>query len=365
MDEAIYERLARRLADGQPSALATVVRTRGSTPQQAGAKAIFTPEGGVVGTIGGGCLENEARLRALEALRDGRPVLLDIDLTHDYDQQTGLICGGRADVFIEVPAPAQAEWFAHLSAWRASRLACAVATVVAPAEATPGRRALVCESGERLGDAALEPAAREGLRLRESGLRESEAGQVYVDLLLPPERLWIAGAGHVGRALAHHAAAVGFDVRVVDDRPDLNCPANIPEAGEHLVGSIEPLLAGRRYGPEDYVVVVTRGHQHDGEALRAVIGSEARYLGLIGSRRKIKLLTEGLIDEGVAAREDFARLFAPIGLDIGARTVDEIAIAIVAELIAVRHGRLDRPDQRPPFGDRAKAHGPCAGAADG
>ncbi len=344
MDEAIYDALAERLAAGETCALATIIATRGSTPQRAGAKALFTAAGAIVGTIGGGCLENEARLRALDVLRDGRPVLIEVDLTHDYDQDTGLICGGKAEILIERPALEQAAFYAF-----ARELHHAATPAVCAARVDGdglAQRAIVAEDGAGQGDDSLVTIARSALAARRHGVVEAAGRRVFNDLLLPRPRLWIAGAGHVGRAVARHAAACEFEVKVVDDRPDLCSAEQIPWATDHLVGDIEATLSARTYGPDDYVVIVTRGHHHDADALRAVIGSSARYLGLIGSRRKIKLLTAGLLDEGTATPEQFARLFAPIGLDIGAQTVDEIAICIVAELIAVRRGKLTLPAER-------------------
>ncbi|MBI2298278.1 MAG: XdhC family protein, partial [Armatimonadetes bacterium] len=181
----------------------------------------------------------------------------------------------------------------------------------------------------------------------------------YVDLLLPRQRLWIAGAGHVGRALARHASEVEFEVHMVDDRPDLNSAENIPHAAEHVVGDIETELGRLELGTEDYVVVVTRGHRHDLDALRAVVRSGARYVGLIGSRRKIKLLNEALVEAGEASEEDLERVYAPIGLDIGAVTVDEIAVCITAELIAIRRGVLGSPAER--WRAPKRRRGACAG----
>jgi len=344
MDEAIYDALADRLAAGESLALATVVATKGSTPQRAGAKALFTAAGEIVGTIGGGCLENEARLRALDVLRDGQPALLEVDLTHDYDQDTGLICGGKAEILIDRPGPDQAAFYAFARSLRQAATPSACAAWL-DGDA-PAARAIVGEDGSGQGDPVLIEVAREALAARRHGVVAVAGGRVFVDLVLPRPRLWIAGAGHVGRAVAKHAAACEFEVYIVDDRPDLCCHDNIPWASRHLVGDIEGELASRTYGPDDFVVIVTRGHHHDADALRAVIGSSARYLGLIGSRRKIKLLTAGLIDEGTATVEQFERLFAPIGLDIGAQTVDEIAICIVAELIAVRRGKIALPSDR-------------------
>ncbi|MCC7493280.1 MAG: XdhC family protein [Fimbriimonadaceae bacterium] len=355
MDDGIYDQLATRLAAGQRGALALVIATKGSTPQRAGAKAVFTPAGEILGTIGGGCLEHEARLRALDCLRDGQPARITVDLTHDWDQDTGLICGGLADILILVPAPGEAPLYAAVAAAREAGQTLVVTHGVAGEQL--GQVALAVADGERRGDAALLEAAAAALTARQGGL----LGEHYHDLLVPRPRLWIAGAGHVGQALARCAAAVGFAVTVIDDRADLCTAAQIPAAAEHWVGDIERLLGQPVFGPDDFVVVVTRGHRHDAAALRAVIRSAAGYVGLIGSRRKIKLIAEGLLDEGAADAAELAGVYAPIGLDIGAVTVDEIAVSIVAELIAVRRGRLRHPSQRDWRAKGQRPAGSCQG----
>lgn len=354
MEATVLTLLRERLAAGRRAALATLVRTWGSTPQRVGAQALFTPEGAVLGTIGGGCLEHEARGHGLDALRDGRARLLDVALDSE-DGEQGAVCGGRALVFIEVPGPELSPLLELVAEALSARRAAAFATVISGSPERLGIHAVAVEEGEIAGDTALGRVAAEALRQREGGLVEVEEGRVFVDLLLPPQRLWIAGAGHVGRALARHAAAAGFEVRVIDDRPDLNNPERLPEAVAHLVGEIDTELAARSYGPEDYIVVVTRGHSHDLEALRAVVRSGAGYVGMIGSRRKIKLTYETLLAEGSAGAADLARVYAPIGYDIGAVTVDEIAIAITAELIAVRRGVLTSPGDRLERPKRRKA----------
>ncbi len=342
MDEAIYRLLADRLEAGLPGVLATVVHTRGSTPQRAGAKAIFTPEGGVIGTIGGGCLEADAQRRALEVLAGGGAELLTIQLNHEYDQDSGLICGGTARIWVEPTAPELRPLLDALATARAAGVAAAFATVV---EGGAGHL-VVREDGPVAGDESLAAPVREALRQRSGGLLEAGDQTLYVDLVVPRPRLWIAGAGHVGRAVARFARDCDFEVTVIDERPDLCSPANIPWAEHHHATEIATDLSARDYGPEDYVVIVTRGHRHDADALRAVIGSDAKYLGLIGSRRKIKLISDGLLEDGAATPEQLARVYAPIGLDIGAVSVDEIALCIVAELVAVRRGRLTSPGDR-------------------
>jgi xanthine dehydrogenase accessory factor len=244
------------LARGETVALVTVVRAQGSTPQRTGAKMLVWADGRTVGTIGGGCYENDAFWKAREAIASGKPSLLHYELNDDFAQENGLICGGRMDV--------------------------------------------------------------------------------HIDPLAPSPRLFIIGAGHVGFHLARVAADLGFRIHVVDDREKFASAERFPGA-QIVVEPIPEWLHGAELPASAYVVVVTRGHQHDLEAMRALAARDLKYLGLIGSRAKVARIYDALLAEGMPP-ECLQRVHAPIGLDIGAVTPAEIAISILAELIAVTRG---------------------------
>ena len=159
---------------------------------------------------------------------------------------------------------------------------------------------------------------------------------VFVEAMLPQVRLIVCGAGHVGKALTQFAAACDFHVTVIDDRPEFANARNLPEAHEIIVDDLPTATAGQEFGPLTYVVIVTRGHNHDESCLRAVIESDAGYVGMIGSRRKIKLIYDDLKELGIPESR-FDRVHAPIGLDIASNTVPEIAVSIVAQLIHHRN----------------------------
>ena len=215
-------------------------------------------DGRIVGTIGGGCYENDAFGKARDAIASRAPQLVHYELDDDFAQETGLICGGQMDVYIE------------------------------PIEPSP--------------------------------------------------ELYIVGAGHVGFHLGRVAQEVGFRVHVVDDREKFANEERFPSAVEIIVEDI-PAWIGRTSLPAHaYVVIVTRGHNNDLDAVRALAPSELRYLGLIGSRAKVARIYEALTEERMPA-EMLMRVHAPIGLDIGAVTPQEIAVSILAELIAVKHGK--------------------------
>ena len=244
------------LARGDSVALVTVVRSQGSTPQRAGAKMLVWADGRTIGTIGGGCYENDAFWKAREAIASGKTSLLHYELNDDFAQENGLICGGRMDV--------------------------------------------------------------------------------HIDPLTPSPRLFIIGAGHVGLHLAKAAADVGFRIHVVDDREKFANAERFPGA-DVVVEPIPEWLHRVELAASSYVVVVTRGHQHDLDAMRALAARDLKYLGLIGSRAKIARIYDALRAEGMPS-ECLERVHSPIGLEIGAVTPAEIAISILAELIAVSRG---------------------------
>jgi xanthine dehydrogenase accessory factor len=236
----------------------TVVRSQGSTPQRAGAKMLVFADGRTVGTIGGGCYENDAFWKAREAIASGRSALLHYELNDDFAQENGLVCGGRMDV--------------------------------------------------------------------------------HIDPLAPSPHLYVIGAGHVGWHLARMAADAGFRLHVVDDREKFANRERFPAADEVVTAPIPEWLHEADLPPSAFAVVVTRGHQYDLEAMRALAARDLRYLGLIGSRAKVARIFEMLLAEGMPA-ECLNRVHAPIGLDIGAVTPVEIAVSILAQLIAIKRGK--------------------------
>lgn len=281
------------LAAGRRAALCMVVSARGSTPQPAGAAMVVAESGATAGTIGGGCVEAEVRRAALLSIHEGRGRALTLRLDHDYGWDDGLICGGTMHIAVGllVDAGAIDRARADLAAGRPARL-----------------------------DFHADDAAR------------------ALSLHLPaPQRLLIAGAGHIGLALARLAIPLDFDATVFDDRTDMLAHASALGARTRA-GPIGAALTNAPIDDRTYCVVVTRGHRHDQEALAAVVDRGAAYVGMIGSRRKIVVIRRELGARGVPSAALDA-VHAPIGLDIGARTVDEIALAIAAQLVHVRATR--------------------------
>ncbi len=262
MSQEVFQALNEALDRGEEAALVTIVSATGSTPKRVGAKMLVFPDGRTVGTIGGGCYENDAFWKARDAIQKRKPQLVKYDLNDDFAQENGLVCGGQMQVYIE------------------------------PLESTP--------------------------------------------------RLYVIGAGHVGHQLARLAHTVGFKTHVLDDRQKFANRERFPEADEVIVDTIPEWLHRADLPASAYVVIVTRGHTHDLDALRALAARDLRYLGLIGSKAKVKRIYDVLLAEGMPL-ECLQRVNAPVGLDIGAVSPEEIAVSILAELIAVRRGKIQDP----------------------
>jgi xanthine dehydrogenase accessory factor len=249
----VVQALLELLTSRQRGALATVVRTSGSTPQRPGARLLLREDGSTLGTVGGGAIEHAVLGSLQRALGSREPELLIRDLAHDL----GMCCGGRMEIFVEP--------------------------------------------------------------------------------ILPTPRLWLLGAGHVAKPTGTLARSVGFEVHVIDEREELNTAERFPEC-RLVLGDPGDELRKAALGDADWVLIMTHDHQLDEAALAATAGQNAQYVGLVGSKRKVFRLVER-----VRAKKggDFPleRVFAPVGLDIGAVSPEEIAVSIVAELLALRHGR--------------------------
>ncbi|MGD1010425.1 MAG: XdhC family protein [Candidatus Aminicenantales bacterium] len=325
--------------------LATIVEASGSTPQVPGAMAIFAAHGLVAGTVGGGLVEGRAQETALEALKDKRARLVEFRLDADPDDQEGAICGGTVSVLVDpLVMDARPVFERALQGFRKRRPG-VLLTMIRPLEGgfVHAARDWLAESdfpepSQSPGRLVQEPELADVLASGKPRLFKREDFSVFAEPVCPLPRLIIAGAGHVGKAVAHLGGLLDFEVTVIDDRAEFANKDNIPDADTVIVGDIAAAVRGIPDSPENYFVIVTRGHRHDAEALRASIGRAAAYLGLIGSRTKIALVRREFLEKGWATEEEWERVRAPIGLEIRSKTVEEIAVSIAAELVLVRAG---------------------------
>jgi xanthine dehydrogenase accessory factor len=343
MRELLAELLA-ALDQGRDCVFCSVVETRGSTPQKAGAAMLVLPDGSQRGTLGGGCVEAEVRQRALRAMAAGKPEIHTFCLDDNYGWDDGLICGGRMSI---LSAPLQRRDGQHDYYRRFKELidqgkGCTEAVVMAGPGV--GSRYLFDGDGGLTAQFADGPPPDEVRKhltpVQQRPRPAAHHGIAYLPIL-PRITLFIIGGGHVGEAVAKLAAQVDFDIWVLDDRDRYASRERFPTAGRIIVGDIGATLkelAPRAIGPSTYCIIVTRGHAHDEEALYHLARTDAGYVGMIGSQRKIRLIFEDLIAKGVP-QEVLAKVHAPLGFPIGSQTVPEIAVSIVAELIACRNLR--------------------------
>jgi xanthine dehydrogenase accessory factor len=314
-----FRDVVERIDAGRRFALVTVLRDSGSTPRKAGCRAMVDEAGALHGTIGGGPLEAQAVRMAVEAIASGAAAVFDFKFSGPSAADNLPICGGTMRVLVDATA------------------ADSRAAYAAAAEATRTRRRGVLVT--QVGAGAAPTVA---VQFRGSGdVEESmEAeGDVLVESLAPVPTLIVVGGGHVGQALAQHAALVGFEIVLVEDRPEFADAAALPAGTIVRCGDIAEILSRWPSDSDTYIALVSRGHVTDSKALAAVLHKPAAYLGMMGSRRKISLVRKHFVESGLAGEAELERLRAPIGLEIGAQTVPEIAASIVAELVAVRRGR--------------------------
>lgn len=307
-----YQQLPRILDDGEPFAMGIICGIKGSSPQKQGAKALFFADGRILGTMGGGCLEAEIQDRARRALHSGEPATFDLVLDHDFGWDDGLICGGKVSGVI-LPRAAQAG-----DLWRQL--------------------------------ARREASIRWGVRPDFSVSRREEGDDgvwIYEETVSPPCQLWIAGSGHVAQAVTPIAQQLDFSVTIFDDRPALANHRSFPQATRFRVDYWHKLLEDPMPDRPVFGLIVTRGHQHDALVLKSWVNRPFAFLGMIGSARKKRIIFDRFLEDGFTTRDRLDEVACPVGLDIQAVSVPEIAVSITAQLVEKR-ARLLRSLSRQP-----------------
>jgi xanthine/CO dehydrogenase XdhC/CoxF family maturation factor len=348
-------------ARGEKLAIATIVAVRGSTYRRPGARLLVPEEGELVGNISGGCLENDVADVAKIVMREGMARIVSFDLTADDDAVWGwgLGCNGAFELFVE-PADKAAEVAGALRmALEEEKPICMVTVLDSTTEGVAqGDRVLVRPGGglERsFGDRAVDAAAREAavelLGRERSEIRQlTEDVRAFVEVLEPPLRLLVCGAGHDAAPLVRQAAALGWSPIVVDDRPEFLNRDRFPEAGDFvLVERPDKMAEVAPVDERSFVVVMTHNFLRDKEYVRSLLSSPARFVAMLGPAVRTQRLLDELREEGVNVSDgDLARIHGPAGLDLGAEGPEEIAAAICAEIVAVKRERgagflRDRP----------------------
>ena len=335
----IYRKAIELLSEGLPFALGTVVAAQGSTPQKVGSKAILDSQGSQFGTLGGGLVEADGLRCMRESLETGEAKLLECRLDEDYSREAGPICGGVMRIFADPKAADSAAGYRAAVEAVDSGKGGVLLTLVQGNDIGGGRSHWVGEENLNgsLPWAVSRNAAETVLATEEPDLVTTESGTVvFLEPLVAAPRLLVVGGGHVGQAVARQSLALGFDVTVVDDREEYARPELFPEGTKTIAGPIGPAVAEFPKGPNSYIILVSKGHRPDAEALEQCIHSDAAFIGMIGSKRKIRFLRKNFVENGLATKAEFDRIVAPIGFDIGAITVSEIGVSIAAQLVAAR-----------------------------
>ena len=338
------------LNDGQPCVLATVVRTKGSTPQKAGAMLLVRQDGTGAGTLGGGCVEGDIWFAAKEILRrGGGPEFKDYFLNEDVAARDGLVCGGTMYFYLE-PVREPTEFLPLASeivnAYEGGSPVSLATVVNVPQGATNlGAKLLLRMDGSvvgTLGNTELDAQAIEiAQRIADVGSAESlttsDGTELFVEGFTTPPTLVMVGGGHVGKTTADLAHTLGYRVYVVDDRPEFANEERFPYAEQIVVAPYDQWSDHLTLNVNSFVVVATRGHRFDDMALESGLSTSARYIGLLGSRRKTLMIYQRLARQGISV-DRLKQVHSPIGLDIGALTPEELAVSILSEIIMVRRG---------------------------
>ncbi len=304
---SLFTTLAQAARDNRPVALGIIANVKGSSPQKLGAKALFFADRKIAGTLGGGCLEAEAQRLALQSLRDSQPQTFELVLDHDFGWDDGLICGGKVSGLIIPNAQAAGERFWADLAKRDSTKTWAVTS------------------------------SFELVRLNSASDAESSSNNFrYTETIAPPCALWIAGSGHLAQAIAPLALQLDFAVSVFDDRPELANHEIFPVAVSLHVEPWEKILHQPFANTPTFGLIVTRGHKHDALVLETWIHRPFQFLGMIGSARKARTITEHFVKQKIATAEQMARVACPVGINIKSQSVMEIAVDILAQYIDKR-----------------------------
>ena len=332
--------------------LATVTGAYGSTPQKPGSSALFDKTGLIAGTVGGGAVELAIQKNAMEAVQNRKSGYFQFNLSNDIEEEKGPVCGGGMDILLDASPEKHTEVFQKLQNSLKKQIPGILITVAETGiqeDFKIKRYFLTSENKSEL-SALLNPdilgevsdmlknSLQNDFREFIFNNKKTETKQhIFLESILPLQRLFIAGAGHVGKALSHLGKLLGFDIWVWDDRPEYARKNNLPDADQILTGKIDSSLDSISPDKDTFVVIVTRDHQNDAEVLKTFISSNAGYIGMMGSKRKIIQLKEQFIKKGWATTEQWEKIYTPIGLEIHSKTVQEIAVSIAAQLVQIRN----------------------------
>ncbi|MCX6237141.1 MAG: XdhC family protein [Bacteroidia bacterium] len=350
----IYLQLLDFQRTDSPLVLATLTRSVGSTPQKPGSSALFNLTGLISGTVGGGVLEGEVQQIAQRAIQSKESGFYHFKLDKEISHGEGAICGGQVSVLIDASPGDHRIVFEQVKQSLINRTPGVLVTMVtnvAESGIRIQRYWLTENENQTFPDNNGRKIAAEVQRLLSAGnpgdyreLKIPLPGEDHDVLFLlepifPLAHLVISGAGHIGKALTHIGKLLDFEVTVIDERTEYANPANLPDADHIILEDIGKALEELKKTTDTFVVIVTRGHKDDAKALKACIGSDVAFIGMIGSKNKVALMREDFIQHGWATPDEWKKIYAPIGLDIQSKSVQEIAISIAAQLVLVKNSK--------------------------
>ena len=354
----MYRKVRQLLEEGETLAVATIVSTLGSTPREVGAQMVITASGEILGTVGGGCGEAEVRREAVQVIRSRKPAMVKVELMDDIESNSPAVCGGILNVFVDpwwnAPAAIGQKLADALMQVQKDGAAAVVATVVDAGncpDAAAGDKCFIRDGAVSVCNIRNQELLQAVLHEAETRLRKEECRQValtlpgtdssaevFFEVITAMRKVIIVGAGHLAIPLVKFAKILGFHITVLDDRVIYANRERFPDVDEVLAGDMAETLRGIEITPQTYIVLITRGHQFDEPCLREIIHSPAKYIGMIGSKRRIKACFIRFRDEDGIPEELLKKVYAPIGLDIKAESPEEIALSIISEMVKVRRG---------------------------
>jgi xanthine dehydrogenase accessory factor len=348
----LYLRIPENIPDTEGMVLATVVRTSGSVPQKPGNSALFDRSGLVSGTVGGGVLEGKVQEIAGKSVKSKKSALYRFSLDNTKPSGEDAICGGAVTILADSSLAENLQAFNELRNSAATRTKGVLITLITNiyAESVTIRRYWTTSEAKSVLPRELLSVIRpevikmikrsDAYDFKEIELPVTDKAAstiVFLQSVIPPPRLIIAGAGHIGKALSEIGQMLDFEITVLDDRKEFANHNNIPSADHFITGDIGKALSEIDKGEDTYIVIVTRGHRDDADALKACIGSPAAYIGMIGSRNKVGVMHRDFVAGKWATEEQWKKIHAPVGIEINSRSVEEIAVSIAAQLIQVKN----------------------------
>ena len=350
----IYLQILSLHSSNSPLVLATVTRNRGSAPQKPGCSALFGEKGLITGTVGGGIVEGKVQNLASEAISSKNSGHYHFNLANDISMTEEAICGGQISVLIDSGIGNSVSSLKQLEESLSGNIPGVLITMVKGSTETRSEieRYWVSENitpslpgvflGKLLPEAKKLISEKSSSGFSELEIRSNEnepATLFFLQPFFPPDQLVIAGAGHIGRSLAHLGSLLDFEVTVIDDRQEYANEVNITDADHIIVKDIGEAMKELEMRENTFVVIVTRGHKDDASALKHCIGRGLAYTGMIGSKNKIAAMRTNFLENGWTTSAQWDLIHAPVGLQIKSRTVEEIAVSIAAELVLVRNSR--------------------------